>query len=365
MIRLKKYFLLLFTFIFPAFLYSEKRVVIFTPTSENNTYWPIVYRFLESAADDLDMVIEIYEFDVQNRFAKNIDGVQILREMVKPDAAIFSVAFGQAKPLAMAAEELGIPFFLQGPLFPSELPEIGGSPRNELENWIGYFYQNEEDKGYILGKELIDMAIEKKLHDENGYINVIGIGGGLTWFGSELRENGLRRAVDEYSEARLLQIVPTQWTQEEGRTKTSLLLNRYSDISVVWTASDQLAMGASEALEESELNREALTGGLDFSLNGLYSVQNSEIAATVASTMFSYAEILIYLFDYLNGIDFIHDIGTEIQTGLYTATTNNVHEYLDLYSNLESIDFRIFSKVYNDDLEKYDFSLKTLEAAIY
>lgn len=357
------FFLLLFFLMSLMSLHCEMRIVIFTPTSENNTYWPQVFRILESAADDLGIILEKYEFDVQNRFTKQVDGVALLNEMDKPDAAIFSVAFGQARPLAMAAEELGIPFFIQGPLFPSELPEIGESPRNEIKNWIGYFYQNEEEKGYILGKELIDMAIERNMHDSKGFINIIGIGGDLTWFGSELRSNGLKKAVAEYSEVQLYQIVPTQWTQEESRAKSALLLNRYSDISIIWTASDQLAIGASEALEESELDINALTGGLDLSLTGLNSVQNGEITATVSSTLFSYAEILIYIYDYLKGVDFIDDPGIEIQTELYTATSNNVNVYLDLYSDIDSIDFSLFSKVYNEDLENYDFSLGALEAA--
>ncbi|MFW6366518.1 MAG: hypothetical protein ACOC2H_08605, partial [Spirochaetota bacterium] len=50
-----------------------KRIVVFTPTSKNNTYWPRVRAILRSAASDLGIAVEIYEFDVYDRFAKGTE----------------------------------------------------------------------------------------------------------------------------------------------------------------------------------------------------------------------------------------------------------------------------------------------------
>jgi len=79
---------------------------------------------LKAVAEDLRIHIAFHPFDVGDRFAKSIEGVRILKSEPKPDAAILSVAFGQARPLLETAEAMGMPVFIQGPLFPSEPPEI-------------------------------------------------------------------------------------------------------------------------------------------------------------------------------------------------------------------------------------------------
>lgn len=344
---------------------QEKRIAVFTPTSEGNTYWPQVYRILNSAAEDLNITLESYEFDVGNRFAKQKEGVEILKRNPRLDGAIFSVAFGQALPLLEAAEELGIPSFIQGPLFKEEMLELGGLPRRKYRSWVGYFYQNEEEKGYKLGRILIETAVEQEAFAADGLVHVAGIGGDFTWYGTELRERGLKRAVEEEPRAKLMQIVPTQWTPEEAREKTSRLLVRYPEISVIWAASDQLALGAAEALEAAGRipGETAFTGGLDLSTKGLEAVKEGRLVATVAGSLFSYAEVLVYLYDYLMGIDFSWDVGTMIGTDIHTASSENVDFLLDLFRDYETIDFSRFSKAHNPELVEYDFALEKFDGA--
>lgn len=339
-----------------------KRIAFFTPTSENNTYWPQVYRLVQTVGDDLGLTIDIHEFDVRNRFAKHMKGVKILKDNPKPDAAVFSVAFGNAEPLLEAAESLGIPVFIQGPLFPSELPGLGNTPRNKFKMWIGYFYQDEENKGYLLGKTLISKARSLGLLTKDRTIHVAGIGGDPSWFGSKLREKGLLRAVKEAPDARMLQVVPTRWTEKEAQTMTLNLLNRYTDLSVIWAASDQLGIGAATALKSTgkTMGTDALTGGLDLSMNGLIHVKQGSMAATVASTTLEYAEIVIYLFDYLHGIDFAGEAGTEIQSTLHVVTPADADRFIRLYETMDAIDFAACSKYRNPALTHYDFSLEHL-----
>ncbi len=344
---------------------QKKRIVLFSPTSKNNTYWPQVFRVLNAVAEDLDIAIIPYEFDVGDRFAKHIKGVQILNQKPKPDAAIFSVAFGNTKPLLEAAETLDIPVFIQGPVFPSELPDIGHSPRKKFKKWIGYFYQDETKKGYILGKTLITAAREANAFAKDGTIHVVGVGGSFAWFGSQLRKDGLMKAVDEDPKAKLLQFVPTQWTPKEGKKVAALLLKRYPEASVVWAASDQLGLGASEAMEDSGriLGKTGFVGGLDLSMIGMQNIKKQRLVATVASSMIAYAEIAVYLHDYLHGIDFADDVGMQISTKIYTATKINADVHLLLSKSYDAIDFKKLSKVYNKKLIKYDFSIEQIARA--
>lgn len=347
---------------FQISLAERLRVVFFAPTSTNNTYWPQVDRVLQSVAGDLNIDLVTYEFDIADRFAKAIDGVKILRASPKPDGAILSVAFGQTRPLLEAAEELGIPVFIQGPLFPEELPEIGHRPREKFKNWIGYFLQDEQVKGYILAAKLLQAAHKANAYAPDGLIHVIGVGGDHTWFGSRLRQNGLLKAVSEDHRAVVDQVVPTRWSSREAARVTETLLKRYPEASVVWAASDQLAIGAAEALEVSGriLGRTGFVGGLDLSATGLAYVQKNKMIATVASLLVSYGEILVYLYDYLKGLDFSEEIGREIRLTPYVATPANADQHLALMSSFETIDFSRLSRVFNPELSRYDFSLQRL-----
>jgi ABC-type sugar transport system substrate-binding protein len=336
------------------------RVAVFTPTSEGNTYWPEVQRVMRAAAADLAMDIAFYEFDVSDRFAKSDEGVRILRTPPLPDAAIFSVAYGQAAALMDAAEQLGIPFFLHGPLFPAELEALGGGPRRRYRQWIGYFHEDEVEKGYLLARELIAAARASAAAADPASaaasapasappapseptgasagvatsssrpLRVVGISGDGTWYGTALREAGLRRAVAEDPTVELLQIVPTRWTEREGREMTARLLSRYGDIDVVWCASDQLAIGAAEALadRDGDAPRGSFTGGLDLSPVGLEAVRAGTLIATVAAPFEMWAEVLGYLRGYLDGDDFADRLGTEVLFSPVVATAETAEDHL-------------------------------------
>ena len=338
------------------------RIAVLTPTSENNTYWPQVYSILNSAAEDLLIEIIPYEFDVGDRFAKTTEGVQALREQPLADGAILSVAFGQTVPLLDTAEELGIPVFIQGPLFDEELAAAGYHPRNRYRYWTGYFSQDETLKGYILGKLLIEKALNADATDGNGRVRIIGISGDHSWDGTSRREQGLLNAAAEYQQAEICQIVPTFWSPEESRFKTTQLLRRYPEASVIWAASDQLAAGAADALVRAGKTPgvNCFTGGLDLSAAGLQMVLKDGLTATVSSSLFFYTEVLIYLSDYIRGIDFAAEKGTEISADVFTATDDNAGLFLELYNSYDEIDFSMLSKFFNKSLQEYDFTLERM-----
>lgn len=313
------------------FTHRPFRIVVFTPTTVGNTYWPEVHRVMSAAAASRNAEIDFHEFGVGDRFLKPEEGARILRSDPPPDGAIFSVVFGQAEPLMAAAESRDIPFFLHGPLFPDELEHLGGAPRGAYRNWIGYFHEDEEAKGYLLARELITAARANRSDGGDEQITIAGIGGDSSWYGSALREAGLRRAVTEDPVARLVQTVPTRWTPEEGYEMAVRLLERYPRLDVIWAASDQLALGVSQALttrSEDAPDRTTVTGGLDLSMVGLEGVQEGLLTATVASEPDIWATIVEYLHDYLHGVDFADRLGTEILFPPEVAVPSTAGEFI-------------------------------------
>jgi|GEM_PF-1238530 len=340
------------------------RVVVFTPTTQDNTYWPQVYEIMEAAADDLGVELLFHGFDVRDRYAKADLGTKILQSVGRIDGAIFSVAFGQTLPLLQATESLRIPVIVQGPLFESELPALGYRPRRTFASWVGLFSQDEHEKGRELGRVLIDAALRTGLTSTAGTVPVAGVGGDPSWFGSQVREAGLVAAVQAHPEAVLFQVVPTLWAESDGYEMGRALLARYPDTTVIWAASDQLAIGAARGAREAGLvvGEDLVIGGLDLSRAGLEHVRDGRLTATTASLLFGYARVLVYLTDYVRGVDFADETGTEFVLPVWTATAENAGEFLQLYRAHDEIDYRLLSRALNPELESYDFSPARLRA---
>ena len=348
----------------PKLLIPRPRIAFFTPNSAGNTYWPQVFRIISLVAQSLGFEFIPYSFGVQNRFARLRESLQSLSSS-RPDAVIASVVIGQSKAILDAAQSLGIPVFIMGPLFPAELPTIGDSPRIHYANWPALFNWAEEQKGYVLAKTLLEAAQRQNAVATDGHMHIVGLGGDPSWFGSGLRQAGLKRAVAEHPNAILKQVVPTHWSQDEGQQFTSKLLARFPQTSVFWAASDQLGAGAVQALTEAGkmLGKTAFTGGLDLSELGLDLVAQGKFAATAATPLLSYAQVAILVYDYLQGHDFAAELGSEIEFPTSLATQDNVAQHLALGQCLPHIDFRSFSKAHNFYLTHYNFSFDAFRQA--
>lgn len=340
--------------------FSRPRIVFLSPNSEGNTYWPQVFKILDKVASDLDFEFVPYSFGVDDRFTRAQEAIRVLNTNPRPQAVIASVVIGHSKPLLEAAESLHIPVFVLGPLFPAELPNLGGMPRKKYTSWIAEFDWAEEEKGYALGKELLIQATKQKAFASDGTIQVVALGGDPSWFGSGLRQAGLARAMEEHPKAVLKQIVPTHWSQTEARRLATKLTKRFPEATVFWAASDQLGAGVVQAF--SDMGRQpgvsVFTGGLDLSDLGLDLVKNRKFVATTASTMLSYAAVAILVYDFIQGRDFADQLGTKITFPTYVAAPANVDQHLLLSRCFRSIDFKTFSMIRNKRLQLYDFSLE-------
>lgn len=344
---------------------ARPRIAFFTPNSEGNTYWPQVFRIMGLVAQSLGFDFVPYSFGVQNRFARLRDSLQTLSMPPRPDAVIASVVIGQSKGILEAAQALGIPVFILGPLFPAELPTIGGGPRLHYRQWPAQFNWAEEQKGYALAKVLLQAAQQQNTFADDGNIHVVGLGGDASWFGSGLRQAGLKRAVDEHPRAVLKQVVPTRWTEAEGQQLTARLLERFPQASVFWAASDQLGAGAAQALIAAGKvpGKTVFTGGLDLSQLGLDLVTQGKFVATAASPLLSYAQVAILVYDYLRGLDFAAELGSEIEFPTSVATRDSAQQHLALSKCLPGIDFKAFSKAHHPNLARYDFSFEAFRKA--
>lgn len=76
--------------------------------------------------------------------------------------------------------------------------------------------------------------------------------------------------------------VNTVWTRETGYSAMQDMLQRFPEIDVVYGASDEIALGAIEAIKEAGRLDKILVGGFDANPNAIESIKAGELTATVS-----------------------------------------------------------------------------------
>jgi ABC-type sugar transport system substrate-binding protein len=178
------------------------------------------------------------------------------------------------------------------------------------------------------------------------------------------RIGGMRHSLTSETGITIMETVLTDWRREQGYDAAAKFIATYPQAKIFWTASDSLALGAIDALEKKGMapGRDFITGGIDWSDEGIQAVIDGKMAATVGGHFMEGGWALLLAFDYLSGKDFAGDIGVSITTPMHTLTAKNASQYAEFLDRnyWKQLDFRRFSKALNPELKKYDFSLEAL-----
>ncbi|RYZ71548.1 MAG: hypothetical protein EOP09_04505 [Proteobacteria bacterium] len=334
------------------------RIAFFNPSSVGNTFWPQVFLSMEEAAKDLGFIFLHYDLGFEDRMATEERIREVLNSNLKVDAIMASTTINSARRILASPQTKSSTIIFEGPLFPSELKTLTQDAKNVHPNWLGFFEQNEQEKGYQLAQLLIERARHKKAIGKDGRIHVLGIGGAKKWYGSHLRELGLKKAIEESKDAVLNQIVSADWSTERSRTLSGKLLERFPETSVIWAASDQMALGVVEALVASgrKLGESGFTGGLDFSEVGLKEVKKGTFEATVGSPAYFYTKVAIFLYDYVTHAYPTGKNPPDLTAEVFVATKENASDLLLSRQVIAELDLREFSLKYHPELKEYDFS---------
>jgi ABC-type sugar transport system substrate-binding protein len=245
--------------------------------------------------------------------------------------------------------------------FPKEKYKEFGKPKEIFKNWILEYLPDDFTAGYLLGKELINKAIKTKNFDKNGFINIFALLGTTRTTSSLLRGKGLKKSIEEYEgivKIKLLQSVRANWNMVRSEEIITSALKRYENINIIWSASDEMALGAKKAIEKSKINRKILLGGIDWSLFSFDEVKNGDFVATIGGHFMDAGWALIMAYDDFNGITINN---RQLKSKFYVINSENV----DLFSKYfklnywNNVDFKKFSRFLNKK-STYDFSYESV-----
>lgn len=126
-------------------------------------------------------------------------------------------------------------------------------------------------------KKIAQLVINE-LGNKGNYLILTGIPGNLV---SDEREKGYRDALAECADCKLLDVQPAYFNREQGMATMENMLSKFSDISAVFVANDEIALGAWEALSAAGKEKDVIVAGFDGNKDVTTSIKEGKIIATL------------------------------------------------------------------------------------
>lgn len=339
------------------------KVYFFHPDTENTPFWGKVYDVMEAAAEDLG--VELHGVTAKdNSISVKRAGMELVESLGRGDYLITGYWVFSTVKFIEVAEQRGVKVFVINADFSEEENSELGLPRTRYKRWIGHMYANDEQAGYELADSLIMKAVKAGKVAKDGKVHVVALYGGDKAVVPEARDRGLKRRIGAFSDAKLEVVMSAMWDKDSAIPITLQMLNENPETTVVWAASDSMALGAVQAIKSlgKKPGVDIFVGGVDWSDEGIEAVASGELSASVGGHFMEGAWSLILVNDYHYGIDFAGDPGVKSMTSMHSVTSDTVNDFMEKLNNPDwsRVDFKRFSKKYNPDLKKYDFSLQAL-----
>jgi len=347
----KKLFIIIF--VLPIFIFSQEYTLgLFTSRSKKDAFWGPFARFAQETAKDLDLGLKTF-------YAKG-DHMLMLEQVKKAckkssdiDGLIIHNFKNLGQKFLEIAEKHKVPVIVVN----AGIGKVG-KPRQKYKYWIGEILPNNFMAGYKLANTLF-----RNYGIDNKQIRTVGISGPKASPDAKKRNNGFRKAVSQHDNVTLCQILPTNWSIKQAEYKFKILKRiRYPKISVVWTAADIISLGVYKGAKELDLGMDKIvTGGIDWSSEGIKSVEEGKINATVGGHFMEGGWAVILFHDYFKGHDFKEE-AICFKSGMSVITKADVKKKSQFLKpkTWQKIDFKKFSKIYNDNLDKYHFNFSAI-----
>jgi hypothetical protein len=189
-------------------------------------------------------------------------------------------------------------------------------------------------------------------------LDLLAFSGSKTTPVAQLRERGMRRALAEHPEVRLRQLVYGEWSRQRAFEQATLLFKRYPQTALVWSANDQMALGAMQALQASGgmPGKDALFSAVNSSPEILQARLEGQVSSLVAGhfTVGGWAMVLIN--DDAKGVDIGAYGGRDRQLALFQLI--DAGQARRLLGPTPSVNFRALSAQGKPTSYRYPFSLQ-------
>lgn len=335
-------------------------IVFINPGRTDEPFWRSVERFMQPAAQQLDMRLEVLY--AERDHMKMTDLVkQVAARGSKPDYLMIvneKLAGGEMLKLA---DRAGIKTLVVFSKFDDAQAAEVGRPRQKHRHWLGSLTPNAVDAGRLTADELVRQAQQLRATANDGKVHVAIISGDKTTPTGAQRLQGALEAFSAHPSVVLEQVVFGNWDRARAKEQAAALLLRYPNLNAFWAASDLMAYGAMEAAEEAGRSPgvDMLFSAINNSPEVMRARLRGRVSALAGGHFTAGAWGLVMLYDHHHGIDFRNE-GLELHVPLFLLfDEQRAQRFLARFADedFSAIDFRQFSKHLQPQLRRYQFSL--------
>ena len=363
LIKIVIIFLCLFTFTPVVKAENTINVSFISCGSSTGFFWPKVESFMQAAAEDLNIDLEVIYADMNHIRMKEI-AIEVANRENPPDYLIIDNYKLMAGKIIQAIEPTNVKVFVMANGLTKEQLTEFGRPREKYPNWIGQLTPDNHFVGFQTAQLLIQESLKHNSGTADGTLNLIALSGDAKTPAGLQRLDGLVDAVSLFPGVVLQQIIPCHWQHAEADKKIRSILKRYPNTNGIWSASDEMALGAMEgsiALGKKP-GDDIFFVGVNWKKEALQKIVDKSMLASGGGHFMLGGWTLVLLHDYHKGKDFAEE-NVQLKMRIFDLLDNkNVDDYLSHFGDEDwsTIHFDSFSKVLNPGLQTYDFSLPML-----
>lgn len=218
-------------------------VVFLNPGTSTETFWVNYAQFMQAAAKDLglDLRVRYSERDPRNTLAQAREALQ---GSERPDYLVLVNEQYVAPQILRMAQGSRVKLMIVNNALTSDQVQLLDA--HSYPNWLGSLIANDEEAGYLMLTELL------RQHGPvapGQTLDLLAFSGVKTTPAAQLREQGLRRALVDFPYVRMRQLVYGEWSRQRAFEQATQLFKRYPQTALVWSANDEMALGAMAALQ--------------------------------------------------------------------------------------------------------------------
>jgi len=354
-----KYVLFNFLLFFSLNAFSIN-VVFINPSVPGTPFWDRVTAAANASANDLGIKLTVI-YGKDNRIFNYETLSTLLSKEKKPDYIIFSPYDGSTERSFSLLDESKVKFVTLERTLHKKEQKLVGFPQEKYPFWLGEIYHDNRHVGELLIDTLVDISV-KKIKNKNFPLNVIGVSGSYSGE-SASREEGLMNSSLVNGNTKILQVTSAGWSREKARNIFFHFNERYSNIDIVWTASDGMALGVMDAIY-SDLNKvsknKVVIGGIDWTPEAIRMIKTKRLDASVGGHFMQAAWALVKIYDQHHGINVFKKGESSFTYELEVITADNVNQYMPIAEKIDwsKVDFKRFTLFNNPEDKEHDFSFQ-------
>ncbi len=335
------------------------QVVFINPGRADEPFWRGYAQFMHAAARDLGLELQIVyaERDPQRLIST---ARRVLQGAQRPDYLLFVNEYYTGPEILRLSAGSGVKLFSVNSTLTADQQQVMGGTREKYPDWIGSMVANEEEAGYLMARALIRQA------DSRQPLQMLAFSGVKNTPAAQLREQGLQRALNENPQVQLRQLVYADWNRQRAGEQADLLLRRYPDVRLIWSANDEMAFGvmASAAQLPNGQKPKLLYSALNNSEEVLQARQSGRVSALVAGHFTLGGWALVLISDHAAGLDFAQRGGKDRTVRLFMEldATQAARLQRVLRQDNYGLNFRRFTARQQPGMRNYAFSLQPLLA---